>query len=179
MNPPPTPKNAARKPMATLMTAALQWARTKWPDLVLRIVCDRPPPFDCGAPVEFIPWTPEVEVEAVRTADIGLMPLPNDEWTSGKCGYKVLQYMACGLPSISAPYGIISDMIDAGTCGLAAQDTEEWQDGFERLIDDKELRRLVGETARYRAETIYSLKAVYPRWRDVLEMQLPSNGTAT
>jgi glycosyltransferase involved in cell wall biosynthesis len=160
------------------MKPALQLARTKWPDLLVRIVCDRPPSFDLGAPVEFIEWNVASEVEAVRTADIGIMPLPNDEWTQGKCGYKLLQYMACGLPSISAPYGIISDMIDAGTCGLAAQDTEEWLDSLERLVDDKELRRLMGEAARYRAETIYSVKAVYPRWHDVLEMQLPSNGVA-
>jgi glycosyltransferase involved in cell wall biosynthesis len=159
-----------------LMKNALEWARAKWPDLVVRIICDRPPSFDIGAPIEFIPWSPEIEVEAVRSADIGIMPLPNEEWTNGKCGFKVLQYMACGLPSISAPYGIISDMIDAGTCGLAAQDTEEWKDSLARLVDDQELRKLVGETARYRAEAIYSVKAVYPRWRDVLEMQLPTNG---
>ncbi len=159
-----------------LMKAALEWAHGRWPDLLVRIICDRPPPFDIGCPIEFVPWSPAVEVDAVRTADIGLMPLPNEEWTNGKCGYKVLQYMACGLPSISAPYGVISDMIDAGTCGLAAQDTDEWKDSLERLIDDRELRKLVGETARHRTESIYAVKTVYPRWRDVLEMQVPQNG---
>lgn len=160
-----------------LVRPALQLAVERWPDLTLRIICDRPPEGEFACRLEYVPWSPEVEVEAVRTADIGIMPLPNEEWTHGKCGYKVLQYMACGLATMSAPYGIIPDVIDAGTAGIAAQDTEEWMDGFERLIEDRELRLLLGQAARDRVDSIYSVKAVYPRWRDVLEMMV-ENGQA-
>ena len=63
----------------------------------LRVVCNRKPDFDC----EFVPWSPASEVEALRTAAVGIMPLPDDEWARGKCGFKLLQYMACGLPCVA------------------------------------------------------------------------------
>lgn len=148
---------------------SLQQTAAKYPGLRLRVVSDRPPRFDLGIPVEFVPWTPETEITALQTADIGIMPLKDDDWTKGKAGYKVLQYMACGLATISAPYGVIPDVTDAGTCGLPAQDVEEWNDSLDRLVGDAELRRLMGEEARRRVEDIYSVKAIYPRWRDVLE----------
>jgi len=148
---------------------ALQRLAEKYPGLNLRIISDAPPVDDLGIPTEYVPWSPLAEVEAVRTADIGIMPLLDDDWTSGKAGFKVLQYMACGLPSVSAPYGVIPDVIDAGVCGLPAQDVEEWIDSLDRLIRDREIRQLMGKGARQRVEDIYSLKVLYPRWKDVLE----------
>ena len=139
------------------------------PGLMLRVVCDRPPAKDLGIPVEFIKWTEEVEVESVRTADIGLMPLDNDEWCLGKCGYKLLQYMSCGLASIASPWGIVSDMLDAGKCGLPAQDLEEWASNINLLVRETAFRREIGECARDHAERIYSKKVIYPRWKEVLE----------
>lgn len=153
-----------------LVAPALTELAKKYPRLRLRVVSDRRPDFPLGVPVEFVPWSPTSEVEAVRSADIGIMPLPESEWTLGKCGYKVLQYMACGLPSIAAPYGVIADVIDAGRCGLPAQDTAEWIEALDRFVGDAELRELAGREARRRAEEIYSLQAIYPRWRDVLEV---------
>ncbi len=148
---------------------ALEETARRHPGLSLRVVCDRAPDFDCGVPVEHVPWSPATEVEAIRGADIGIMPLVDDEWTKGKAGYKVLQYMACGLATVSAPYGVIPDVTDAGVCGLPAQDHEEWCDSLGRLVGDAELRHLMGVQARKRCEDIYSLKALYPRWKDVLE----------
>ena len=155
--------------LAATRDALVETAK-RHPGLRLRIVCDRAPDFDVGCPVEFVPWSPVSEVAAVRTADIGIMPLPDNDWTNGKCGYKVMQYMACGLPSIAAPYGVIPDVIDAGKCGLPAQDTEEWTEALDKLVGDAELRKIAGDAARRRAEDIYSIKAIYPRWRDVLEV---------
>jgi glycosyltransferase involved in cell wall biosynthesis len=139
------------------------------PSLVLRVVCDRPPAATLGVPVEFVPWSESVEVEAVRTADIGLMPLANDEWCLGKCGYKLLQYMSCGLASVASPWGIVSDMLDAGRCGLPAQDLEEWTSNLDLLIRETKRRREIGASARDHAERIYSRRVIYPRWKEVLE----------
>ena len=139
------------------------------PGLTLRVVCDRPPAKDLGIPVEFVRWSEEIEVEAVRTADIGLMPLANDEWCLGKCGYKLLQYMSCGLPSVASPWGIVSDMLDAGRCGLPAQDLDEWASNLDLLVRETDYRREIGLSARDHAERIYSLHVMYPRWKEVLE----------
>jgi glycosyltransferase involved in cell wall biosynthesis len=139
------------------------------PGLTLRVVCDRPPTKDLGIPVEFVRWSEEIEVEAVRTADIGLMPLANDEWCLGKCGYKLLQYMSCGLPSVASPWGIVSDMLDAGRCGLPAQDLDEWASNLDLLVRETDYRREIGLSARDHAERIYSLRVMYPRWKEVLE----------
>jgi glycosyltransferase involved in cell wall biosynthesis len=139
------------------------------PGLTLRVVCDRPPAKDLGIPVEFVRWSEEIEVEAVRTADIGLMPLANDEWCLGKCGYKLLQYMSCGLASVASPWGIVSDMLDAGRCGLPAQDLDEWASNIDLLVRETDYRREIGLSARDHAERIYSLRVMYPRWKEVLE----------
>lgn len=139
------------------------------PDARLRVVCDRPPSKDLGMPVEYVRWSEEIEVEAVRTADIGLMPLANDEWCLGKCGYKLLQYMSCGLASVASPWGIVSDMLDAGRCGLPAQDLEEWTSNLDILINEAAFRGEIGASARDHAERIYSRRVMYPRWREVIE----------
>ena len=149
------------------------------PDARLRVVCDRPPSKDLGMPVEYVRWSEEIEVEAVRTADIGLMPLANDEWCLGKCGYKLLQYMSCGLASVASPWGIVSDMLDAGRCGLPAQDLEEWTSNLDILINEAKFRAEIGASARDHAERIYSRRVMYPRWREVIESVRDSrNGTS-
>ena len=149
------------------------------PKLRLRIVCDKRPKKDLGIPIEFVPWTEEGEVDAVRTADIGLMPLANDEWCLGKCGYKLLQYMSCGLPSVASPWGIVSDMLDAGRCGLPAQDLEEWTSNLDLLVRESTYRREIGLSARDHAERIYSRTVMYPRWREVLESVRDSRNNHT
>jgi glycosyltransferase involved in cell wall biosynthesis len=148
---------------------ALAAAAKVHPAARLRVVCDRPPSKDLGMPIEFIRWSEDIEVEAVRTADIGLMPLANDELCLGKCGHKLLQYMSCGLASIASPWGIVSDMLDAGRCGLPAQDLDEWTSNLDLLIRESAFRREMGECARDHAERIYSRAVIYPRWREVLE----------
>ncbi len=148
---------------------ALAATAKKHPKLTLRVICDRAPSKDLGIAIDFVPWSEEIEVEAVQTADIGLMPLANDEWCLGKCGYKLLQYMSCGLPSVASPWGIVSDMLDAGRCGLPAQDLEEWSSNLDLLVRNPDYRHEIGLSARDHAERIYSRTVMYPRWREVLE----------
>ena len=115
----------------------------------LRVVCDRKPAFPC----EFVPWSPEREVEALRTASVGVMPLTDDAWSRGKCGFKLLQYMACGLPCVASPVGVNPEIV--GDTGVV---TEDWAAGVERAL------AMDGAPARKRAEAQYSVRAVFPRW---------------
>jgi hypothetical protein len=115
----------------------------------LRVVCNRKPDFPC----EFVPWTAAGEVEALRTAAVGIMPLPDDPWARGKCGFKLLQYMACGLPCVASPVGVNPEIV--GATGVV---TEDWAGGVEKAL------AMDGAGARARAEAVYSVRAVFPRW---------------
>jgi hypothetical protein len=123
----------------------------------LRVICNRKPEFAC----EFVPWTPTSEVEALRSASVGIMPLPDEEWTRGKCGFKLLQYMACGLPCVASPVGVNAEIVgDTGVVG------EDWEAGIERALG------LDGAAARRRIEERYSVRAVFPRWWDAIQAAL-------
>ncbi|HEV3026259.1 MAG TPA: glycosyltransferase [Planctomycetota bacterium] len=123
----------------------------------LRVVCNRKPDFDC----EFIPWNPASEVSALRNAGVGIMPLPDEEWTRGKCGFKLLQYMACGLPSVASPVGVNADIVgDTGVVG------EDWEPAIERALT------MDGTAARTRVQERYSIQAVFPLWWDAIQAAL-------
>ena len=111
----------------------------------------------------FVPWTEESEIASVQTMDIGIMPLPDEPWARGKSGYKLIQYMACGLPVVASPVGVNADIIDVGATGLLATTPEQWRAALSRLIDDAELRRAMGAAGRARVVAAYSLQVHAPR----------------
>lgn len=123
----------------------------------LRVICNRKPEFDC----EFVPWSPSTEVEALKTASVGIMPLPDDDWTRGKCGFKLLQYMACGLPCVASPVGVNAEIV--GETGVVGED---WEAALDRAFT------LDGAAARARVEERYSVRAVFPRWWDAIQAAL-------
>lgn len=123
----------------------------------LRVVCNARPDFEC----EYVPWSRETEVEALRGAAVGIMPLPDDDWNRGKCGFKLLQYLACGLPVVASPVGVNAEIV--GTCGVA---TEDWEDGIARALT------MDGAASRARAESVYSVAAVFPRWWEAVQQAL-------
>jgi glycosyltransferase involved in cell wall biosynthesis len=104
-------------------------------------------------------WSEETEVSQIQTFDLGIMPLPDTPWNRGKCGYKIIQYMACGIPAVGSPVGINSKIISNGRNGYLATTTEEWLHALETLIEDSKLRKVMGNNGRQLVEEKYSLES--------------------
>ncbi|GIV24803.1 MAG: hypothetical protein KatS3mg026_0495 [Bacteroidia bacterium] len=114
--------------------------------------------------IESLPWRPETEVADLSIIDIGLMPLPDDEWSRGKCALKALQYMALGIPPVVSPVGMNSQVVQEGVNGLLARTLEEWVDKLSYLIEHPEERERLGRQARYTVETHYAVQANAPKY---------------
>jgi glycosyltransferase involved in cell wall biosynthesis len=108
-------------------------------------------------PIERISWSPESEVEALATADIGIMPLTDDDWSRGKCAFKLLQYMAASLPCIASPVGANHQAIVNGKTGFLVASTTDWETALDKLISDPVMARAFGNAGRQRLDTNYSL----------------------
>jgi glycosyltransferase involved in cell wall biosynthesis len=115
-----------------------------------------------GVPVERVAWAEEREVADLQRFDVGIMPLPDEPWAWGKCGYKLIQYMACGLPVVASPVGVNTAIVEPGN-GFLARNHEEWVSALERLRDDGDLRRRLGTAGRSKVENGYSLGVAAPR----------------
>lgn len=115
-----------------------------------------------GVDVVNEPWTLEREIGLFNTCDIGVYPLPNDEWTLGKCGFKAIQFMACGVPVVASPVGVNNEIIGDGVSGLLANSEADWLRHLRVLIADVETRRRIGNAGRARIEAQYSLEANAP-----------------
>lgn len=115
-----------------------------------------------------LPWTPESEKELLASFDIGIMPLPDDEWTRGKCGYKLLQYFSAGVPAVASPVGVNSSIIGDERGALASSD-EDWLRALETLVNDAGMRRQMGSNARQFVEEKYSYEAWAPQLAGMLE----------
>lgn len=118
------------------------------------------------------PWSEDTEVEQLSDLDIGVMPLSDDPWERGKCGYKLIQYMASGLPVVASPVGVNSDIVSHGETGFLAVSEHDWADALTRLIRDAGLRRRMGQAGRIRAEKHYSLQVQTPRLERLLRSVL-------
>jgi glycosyltransferase involved in cell wall biosynthesis len=97
---------------------------------------------------EFCKWNNENEIHDLCDIDIGIMPLPDDEWAKGKCGFKGLQYMAMEIPAVMSPVGVNTDIIEDGVNGLIASDDNAWMEKLSLLIDSFELREKLGKAGR-------------------------------
>ncbi len=120
-----------------------------------------------GVDVEAMQWRSETELDDLRQIDIGLMPLPDDNWSQGKCGLKALQYMALGVPTICSPVGVNSTIIKDGENGFLAGSKTEWIEKIKLLIHSPELRRKFGRAGRATVEQEYSAKVIAPKVLDV------------
>ncbi len=121
-----------------------------------------------GLPVEVRPWQESTEVAEIQDFDIGLMPLPDEPYERGKCGYKLIQYMACGKPVVASPVGMNAEIVRVGENGFLATSIDEWVDGLSRLIEDPNLRLRMGQAGRSMVESDYSLQMQAPRLERML-----------
>jgi glycosyltransferase involved in cell wall biosynthesis len=110
------------------------------------------------------PWREETEVEDAAELDIGLMPLPDDPWSRGKCGFKALLYMALAIPPVISPVGVNATIVQDGETGYLAADDETWVSALSRLIQDQDLRRDIGRRGRVFVVARFSLQAQRDRY---------------
>jgi glycosyltransferase involved in cell wall biosynthesis len=115
------------------------------------------------------PWSAATEIDDVSGFDIGIMPLPDDEWSRGKCGLKGLQYMALNVPTIMSPVGVNTEIVSPGENGFLASTEDDWVDCIARLVKDHDLRRRVGAAGRQTVLDRFSGREWAPRFLEVLE----------
>ncbi len=128
-------------------------------DLVFHLIGPEPGNWP-GVNVIHVPWSEKGEAAALRRFDVGILPLPDDPWTRGKCSFKALQYMAAGVPAVVSPVGMNRDVVEDGVTGFHADDPGAWVARLTGLLDDRDLRRSMGWAGRERAAEHYSHEAL-------------------
>jgi len=135
--------------------------------ILLRVIGDPAYQAD-GIPLELVDWNAATEVRDLAAIDTGIMPLPDDQWSRGKCGMKAIQYMALGIPTVVSPVGFNTELIRHDENGLLADSVDDWVTSLERLITDANLRRRLGEAGRRTVEAGYCATAQVPRVFEVI-----------
>jgi len=139
----------------------------KFPNIRLKIVADRF--FECDRiPVIKKKWNYEEEIDDLHSFDIGLMPLTDDPWSRGKCGFKLLQCMAVGVPVVCSPVGVNKEMVEHGENGFWATGASEWLEYLSTLINDFDLRQKMARKAIQIVEGKYALHIWAPRFLEIL-----------
>ena len=128
-------------------------------DKIEFITISNKPTANGGLPINYIKWNRDSEIKDLQKIDIGIMPLPDDEWAKGKCGFKGLQYMALEIPTIMSPVGVNTEIIQDGINGYLATTEQEWFDKLSLLIESKELREKIGKSGRTTVQDKYSVEA--------------------
>lgn len=138
------------------------------PGLMLKLICDR---FFELRHLRILPcpWSESTESAELASSDIGVSWLPNDPWSRGKCGLKVLQYMAAGLPVVANPVGVQAEIVRHGENGFLAETPAQWAEAVGRLARDPELRREMGREGRRRVESEFSVAVGARRWIALLD----------
>ena len=130
-----------------------------------------------GVEAQYARWSLDREVEDFLRCDVGVYPLWNDPWAQGKCGFKAIQFMACGIPVVASAVGVNREIIQDGINGFLAETEEEWVEKLHYLLTDAALRRRMGEAGRTTVETRYSLRANAPVLLSALSQAMEKSGT--
>ncbi len=156
----------ATRPYLRLVAAPLARLLAEHRGVRFCVMADAPPdlPFD----VEFTRWSEGAEVAWLQSLAIGIMPLSDDPWSRGKCGFKLLQYMACGVPAVASAVGANVDVADDGAAALLADGDGAWFEALSRLLDDGTFARTLAERGRARAESRYCVAVLGPRYASAL-----------
>jgi glycosyltransferase involved in cell wall biosynthesis len=137
------------------------------PGTRLKLICDRFAEFP-GLTVERCVWNESTESAEIATTDVGIGWVPDDPWSRGKCGLKVLQYQTAGLPVVANPVGVQADFVRSGETGFLANSTQEWVNAIRTLATDMALRKRLGEAGRRQVEELYSVNVGGRLWVEAL-----------
>lgn len=123
-----------------------------------RVISDQMPDTDLSS-LNFVKWNKKSEIDDLSKINIGIMPLEDDQWSLGKCGFKALQYMSLGIPAIASPVGVNTQIIDHEKNGFLCDTENEWMNALESLLQDRAKIKALGKAARKKIESHYSVKA--------------------
>ena len=155
-------------PFLKELTPAFDYIVSQYKSVELKIICNVF--FDCKTmPVIKKTWALEDENSDLQDIDIGLAPLPNHEWTKGKCATKLLQCLSIGIPVVCSPVGVHNEIIQEGVNGVFAASIEAWIEKIALLIKDKALRESIGLEGKKTVESHYSLKANVPKFINAIK----------
>jgi len=151
-------------PIVNLLTKIIEM----YPNVSVRIICNKKPEWNFPG-LEFLQWTKSTEIQDLRDIDIGIMPLPETDWACGKCGFKILQYFALGIPAIATPVGVNKEIIEHGKNGFLCTTDKAWQDDICLLIESSELRERLGKNGFKTVVDNYSLAVNSKNFLDLFE----------
>ncbi|MEK6782631.1 MAG: glycosyltransferase family 4 protein [Bacteroidota bacterium] len=146
-------------PYVISLIPVLEKLEEKFPGQVRLLIIANKDPEIKSKFIDFIPWSKKTEVEDLLKVDIGVMPLPDDIWAKGKCGFKALQYMALEIPALVSPVGVNTEIVDNAINGYWCNTAGEWIDSMEKLIANKELRKKMGIAGREKVTSHYSVSS--------------------
>ncbi len=151
-----TGSHSTLKYLEPLLPVFQQLQRTH--DFRLVVIANRPPTVDFPF-LEFVPWQMVTEIDDLLRFHIGLMPLPDDPWTQGKCGFKALQYLALGIPALVSPVGVNTEIVEHGSEGYHCTTDEDWCKYLSELLTSMELRTQMGKAGRQKVVDQYSVRS--------------------
>lgn len=129
----------------------------------LKVVCNEMPKFQKlqhGTHFEYVKWTPENDISCFKQADMGIMPMPDDNWTKGKCSYKMLCYMAAGIPVAVSPFGMNKQVLQMGDIGYGCLNSDDWFDALQLMYKNNHDRQVKGETGKKIVQNHFDVKII-------------------
>ena len=132
-----------------------------------------------GVRVEEVPWSLAQEVTLFNSCDVGVYPLTDDDWARGKCGFKAIQFMSCGVPVVAAAVGVNTDIVRDGENGFLAATPRDWVEKLERLLTDAALRARLAAAGRATIEQRYSLRVNAPRLAGIMRSAVRPGGAVS
>ena len=139
------------------------------------VIADRKPDFDLKG-LQFVPWNKQTEIDDLLKMDVGVMPLENDKWANGKCGFKALQYMALGIPAMVSPVGVNTKIVDHEMNGWICDTPDEWEQTLRSILEKKTDLKDFSAAARTKIEGHYSVKSNTSNFLHLFALRGPENG---
>lgn len=127
-------------------------------DFELRVICDEKPKFELKS-LKFLPWNKSTEISDLLSFNVGIMPLPDNVWTKGKCGFKALQYMSLGIPAVVSDVGVNNKIVDHQLNGIVCKTTDDWYNALSLLMTDHELVKKLSAHTREKVIASYSVRS--------------------